>query len=257
LLCPRGFYNLPYDESQAAVMKRFSFSIALALAALGALPFATQAQESGVENNFQDPLAVRQVAEDYLRDRLASLPGNPSIKMDDPRTEHLPACDDLTASMPGGTRPRSRMSVGVRCSAPRPWSVYVQATISMPGQYYVTTRPLNPGEVITADVLAPRDGDLLNLPPGAVTDAQTVIGMSASYRIPSGQPIKQASLRSPGTVQRGQTVRVNAHGQGFSVSTEGQALANAAPGSMVQVRTSSGQIISGIVQSSGSVEVPL
>jgi flagella basal body P-ring formation protein FlgA len=257
LLCSRGFYNFTYDESQAAAMMRFYLSAVLALAAVGALPAAAQAQESGAVADFQDPAAVGQVAEDYLRDRLASLPGNPSIKMDDARTDRLPACDNLTAFMPANTRPRSRMSVGVRCSAPRPWSLYVQATISMPGQYYVTTRPLNAGEVITAAVLEPRDGDLLNLPPGAVTDPQSVIGMSAAYRISSGQPIKQASLRSPGTVQRGQMVRVNAHGQGFTVSTEGHAMENAAPGSTVQVRTASGQIISGIVQSTGSVEVPL
>lgn len=238
-------------------MKRVSISIVLALAAAGALPLSAHAQESSAPLSFQDPAAVDQVAEDFLRQNLADLPGNPTIKMDEARTERLPACDDLTAFMSGNGRARSRMSVGVRCTAPRPWSVYVQATISMPGQYYVTTRPLNAGEPITAAVLAPRDGDLLSLPPGAVTDPQTVIGMTAAYRIPGGQPIKQSSLRSPGAVQRGQTVRLNAHGPGFTVSSEGQAMANAAPGSTVQVRTPSGQIVSGIVQASGSVEVPL
>jgi len=227
------------------------------LAVVTALPLAASAQEAAPPFTPQDPGAVISVADDYLRQQLASISSNPTIKFDEIHTERLQACDDLSAFMSAGARPRSRMSVGVRCAAPRPWSVYVQASISAPGQYYVAARTINAGEPITPDALAPRDGDLVNLPPGAVTDGQSIIGMTASYRIASGQAIKLASLRSPGTIQRGQTVRVNAHGRGFSVSTEGVAMESAAPGSTVQVRTSSGQIVSGIVQRTGNVEVPL
>ncbi|ALM83198.1 flagellar basal body P-ring formation chaperone FlgA [Bordetella sp. N] len=244
-------------------MPRFSFprfavcSLLATLTAWAALPFAASAQEAAPAFTPQDPTAVVNVAEDYLRQQLASISANPTLKFDEVRTDRLQACDDLSAFMSAGARPRPRMSVGVRCAAPKPWSVYVQATVSAPAQYYVAARTINAGEPITPDALAPRDGDLVNLPPGAVTDGQSIIGMSASYRIASGQAIKLASLRSPGTIQRGQTVRVNAHGRGFSVSTEGVAMESAAPGSNVQVRTASGQIVSGIVQRTGSVEVPL
>lgn len=227
------------------------------LAALTALPLAVSAQEAVPPMTPQDPAAVISVADDYLRQQLASISPNPTIKFDEVRTDKLQACDDLSAFMSAGARPRARMSVGVRCAAPRPWSVYVQASISAPGQYFVAARVINAGEPITPDAMAPRDGDLVNLPPGAVTDGQSIIGMTASYRIASGQPIKLASLRSPGAIQRGQSVRVNAHGRGFSVSTEGVAMESAAPGSTVQVRTASGQVVSGIVQRTGSVEVPL
>jgi len=227
------------------------------LAALTALPLAVSAQEATPPVAPQDPAAVISVADDYLRQQLASISSNPTIKFDEIHTERLQACDDLSAFMSAGARPRARMSVGVRCAAPRPWSVYVQASVSAPGQYFVAARIINAGEPITPDALVPRDGDLVNLPPGAVTDGQSIIGMTASYRIATGQPVKLASLRSPGAIQRGQSVRVNAHGRGFSVSTEGVAMESAAPGSTVQVRTASGQVVSGIVQRTGSVEVPL
>ncbi|OWT79954.1 MULTISPECIES: flagellar basal body P-ring formation chaperone FlgA [unclassified Achromobacter] len=227
------------------------------LAALTALPLAVSAQEATQPMAPQDPAAVISVADDYLRQQLASISTNPTIKFDEIHTERLQTCDDLSAFMSAGARPRARMSVGVRCAAPRPWSVYVQASVSAPGQYFVAARNINAGEPITPDALVPRDGDLVNLPPGAVTDGQSIIGMTASYRIATGQPIKLASLRSPGAIQRGQSVRVNAHGRGFSVSTEGVAMESAAPGSTVQVRTASGQVVSGIVQRTGSVEVPL
>jgi len=52
-------------------------------------------------------------------------------------------------------------------------------------------------------------------------------------------------------------VRITARGAGFVISSEGQALDDAAPGAMVQVRTTSGQIVSGVVRSAGMVEVQL
>ncbi|MFC4274287.1 flagellar basal body P-ring formation chaperone FlgA [Achromobacter aloeverae] len=240
-------------------MSRFfsRFVIRLVLAASTALPLAVSAQQAATAVQPQDPAAVLSVADDYLRQQLASISPNPTIKFDEIHTDRLQACDDLAAFMSAGARPRSRMSVGVRCAAPKPWSIYVQASISVPGQYVVAARTINAGEPITPDAMAPRDGDLVNLPPGAVTDAQSIVGMTASYRIASGQPIKLTSLRSIGTIQRGQTVRINAHGRGFTVSSEGVAMESAAPGSTVQVRTPSGQIVSGIVQRTGSVEVPL
>ena len=54
--------------------------------------------------------------------------------------------------------------------------------------------------------------------------------MTAAYRITAGQPIKGAALRNAQSVVRGSNVRINAVGKGFMVSSEGQALDNAAPG---------------------------
>jgi len=56
-------------------------------------------------------------------------------------------------------------------------------------------------------------------------------------------------------VQHGQSVKTVTHGAGFSVSSEGKALGNAADGQVVQVRTPSGQTVSGIARSGGIVEI--
>jgi flagella basal body P-ring formation protein FlgA len=113
------------------------------------------------------------------------------------------------------------------------------------------------GQALTPDDLSPRDGDLVSLPPGAITDPQTVVGMSAAYRINAGQPVRGSSLRNAQSVMRGANVRINARGNGFVVSSEGQALDNAAPGATVQVRTASGQVVSGVVRNAGLVEIQL
>ena len=123
----------------------------------------------------------------------------------------------------------------------------------MPGQYYVASRTIAAGQALTPADLAPRDATWSPCP-GAITDPDTVAGMTAAYRITAGQPIKGAALRNAQSV-RGSNVRINAVGKGFMVSSEGQALDNAAPGATVQVRMPSGQVVSGVVRNAGLVEM--
>lgn len=214
---------------------------------------AAQGQEAAT----QAPEAIVLAAQTYLLDQLAGLPGQPSIAIDPPRAERLAPCDVMSPFMPSGMKLRSRMTVGVRCNAPKPWTAYVQATVSVPGYYYVASRMITAGQALTPDDLAPRDGDLVSLPPGAITDPQTVVGMTAAHRINAGQPVRGSSLRNAQSVVRGANVRINARGNGFVVSSEGQALDNAAPGATVQVRTPGGQVVSGVVRNAGLVEIQL
>ncbi|WP_333903476.1 flagellar basal body P-ring formation chaperone FlgA [Achromobacter insolitus] len=214
---------------------------------------AAQGQEAAT----QAPEAIALAAQTYLLDQLAGLPGQPSIAIDPPRVERLAPCDAMSPFMPSGMKLRSRMTVGVRCNAPRSWTTYVQATVSVPGYYYVATRMIAAGQALTPDDLTPRDGDLVALPPGAVTDPQMVVGMTAAHRINAGQPVRGSSLRNAQSVVRGANVRINARGNGFVVSSEGQALENAAPGATVQVRTAGGQVVSGVVRNASLVEIQL
>lgn len=223
--------------------------IALALASAG----TAQAQDAAS----QAPEAIAVAAQSYLLDQLAGLPGQPAVSIDPPRAERLAPCDAMSPFMPSGMKLRSRMTVGVRCNAPKPWTTYVQATVSVPGYYYVASRMISAGQALTPDDLSPRDGDLVSLPPGAITDPQAVVGMTAAFRINAGQPVRGSSLRNAQSVVRGSNVRINARGNGFVVSSEGQALDNAAPGAMVQVRTASGQVVSGVVRNAGLVEIQL
>ncbi|SEK12855.1 MULTISPECIES: flagellar basal body P-ring formation chaperone FlgA [unclassified Achromobacter] len=229
-----------------------------ARACLAALLLATaaaaQAQDASAA---QAPEAVVIAAQTYLQEQLASLPGEAAIAIDPPRTDRLTPCETLSPFLPSGMRLRSRMTVGVRCNAPKPWTAYVQATVSVSGHYYVASRLIAKGQALTPADLDAREGDLITLPPGAITDPQAVAGMTAAFRINAGQPIRSSSLRNAQSVMRGTNVRINARGNGFMVSSEGEALDNAAPGAVVQVRTAGGQVVSGIVRNATLVEVQL
>ncbi|AUL47383.1 flagella basal body P-ring formation protein FlgA [Bordetella trematum] len=205
----------------------------------------------------QSPEAVAQAAEALLAGELAALSPEASIAIEAARVDRLPACHQPQAFLPANARLRPRMSVGVRCTAPQSWSTYVQATLSAPGQYYVASRALAPGMTLGPDDMQARDGDLLTLPSGALTDPTRILGMQTRQRVGAGQTLREQALRSPHTVLRGQSVRLVARGQGFTVTSEGQALHDAEPGAMLQVRTVSGQVINGQVQAAGEVEVAL
>src|SRR3546814_3068201 len=82
-----------------------------------------------------------------------------------------------------------------------------------------------------------------------------LVGYIASQRISAGTPIKSRALRDPDSIQRGQAVRTEARGTGFVATGEGQALQSGAPGTQIQVRSSSGQIVSGTVLNATTVLV--
>lgn len=205
----------------------------------------------------QDPAALSAAAEDYLRTQLASIPGRITITMDPVRTERLTACTSLSPFISMPLRLRPRMSIGVRCGGPQVWTTYLQATVSIAGQYYVAARPIASGRVIQPEDLAPRDADLVTLPADVVIDPAQAVGMRTNSRLAVGQTVRAINLRSAQTIEKGQNVRIVVSGKGFTATSEGEALDNAGPGDRLQVRTPSGQIVSGVVRKTGLVEILL
>jgi flagella basal body P-ring formation protein FlgA len=93
------------------------------------------------------------------------------------------------------------------------------------------------------------------MPDGILTDADQIVGKVAATNLPAGQPIRPQMLRAPYVIVRGQTVNLVVQGRGFSIRSEGQALANAAEGQVIQVRNKSGRILSGLARANSIVEI--
>lgn len=211
------------------------------------------AQNGGLR---QDPAVLRQVAEQFLHAQSRGLPGHVSISVSkpDPRLD-LAACAAPQAFMPTGSRVWGKTTVGIRCLVPTPWTVYIQAKITVVADYIVAATPLAQGQIVSASDLATMQGDLTALPTGIITDAAQAIGRTATLSLQAGTALRQDSLRSPLAVQQGQTVRLVSVGPGFQVSSEGQALTSAGEGQLVQARTQAGQMIRGIAKSGGVIAV--
>ncbi|MBJ9623334.1 flagellar basal body P-ring formation chaperone FlgA [Burkholderia multivorans] len=226
-------------------------------AAATAAPASPPPTQSAGAPAQQDPDTIRRAALTFLQQQIAGLPGKTSATVAPAFPRGLAACTTLEPFLPTGARLWGRTTVGVRCAGERPWTVYLQAKVTVHATYYVAARQIAPGEPLSAADLVARDGDLTVLPLAVITDPAQAIGATSLARIAAGLPLRQDMLKSAASVSAGQTVRVVAAGPGFTISAEGSALANAAPGQSVRVRMAAGQIVTAIVKDAGTVEIPL
>lgn len=221
------------------------------------LPPALAATGSANPQTTQDGDSIRAAALVFLTQQAAGLPGKADITVTPVFPRGLAPCTTLEPFMPAGARLWGRTTVGVRCSGDRPWTLYLQARVSLQATYYLAARAIAPGEVLTAADLIPRDGDLTAMPQAIVTDPSQAVGAVTLSRIVAGLPLRTDMLRGAGSIAIGQSVRVVTDGAGFSISAEGSAMNNAVPGQQVRVKTAGGQIISGIAKDGSTVEVRL
>ena len=204
----------------------------------------------------QDLTVLKTVAEQFLQKEGAGLPGEVKVEVRalDARMQLAP-CPAPEAFLQPGAKVWGNTTVGLRCTAPTAWKVYLQAKVSVMGDYVAAGVPLAQGQPIEQSQLVMLKGDLAALPSGVVTDMAQAVGRSSKVSLPSGAPLRLDGLKSQPVVQSGQAVRVVSSGPGFKVSAEGRAIGTAAEGQVVQVRTPAGAIISGIAQAGGLVEV--
>lgn len=204
----------------------------------------------------QDPAPVKRAVENFLQTQTKGLPGQASFSVGaiDPNNQLAP-CPSLAVAMPPGARPWGRTQVVVRCQAESGWSLFVPVHIKVSGDYFVTARALATGQVLQEGDLMRQSGDLTEQPAGVVTDAAQAVGRTLAVSLPAGRPLRSDMLRQAVVIQQNQSVKVIARGAGFTVANEGRALTKAAEGQVVQVRLAGGQVVSGVAQPDGSVEV--
>ncbi len=204
----------------------------------------------------QDLGALQKIAEQFMKVQTTGLSGTINITVEpvDNRL-NLAACTTPQAFMPNGGRLWGRTTIGIKCIAPSPWTVYVRATVQVIAEYVVTSAPLAQGQVIGPNDITTVKGDLSNLPNGIITEASQAVGRTANISLALGAPIRQDALRSNRVVQQGQAVRVVSTGPGFQITTEARALTNGSEGQMVQAKTPAGQVVSGIAKAGGILEI--
>jgi len=204
----------------------------------------------------QDIGVIRKTVDGFVRQNTAELPGQVTLTVGaiDPRLQ-LPSCDTPEAFLPVGSRLWGNTTIGVRCQTATQWTIYVPVSVRIMAQTAVATRPLSAGQTVSQADVAMQSSDLSQLPPGVIMDPALAIGKTVIYSAATGQAFRHDMLRAPQVIQQGQTVKLMAKGNGFQVTSEGKALANATLGQVVSVRTQSGQVISGIAKQNGVVEV--
>jgi len=230
----------------------FSRTLIALLAAFATLWAAAAPAQTAL----QSAAGIQQAVDQFVRQQTAGMPGKTTYTIGaiDPRLA-LPGCTALDVFVPTGARLWGQTNLGVRCGGPNQWTIYVSVDVRVSGNYLAASRALAPGQVLSAADLVNQSGDLTLLPQGVLASAETAIGKITAVSIAAGQPLRHDLLKAPLAIQQGQSVKLLSGGNGFRVSAEGKALNNAQDGQLAQVRTGSGQTVSGIARTGGTVEV--
>lgn len=220
----------------------------------------------------QGPAASEPAIESALADRVRELIGS-SIQLPaassgsvrvaieigklDPRLRLAP-CRRIEPQLPqlGSLWGRSR--IGLRCiEGDKPWQVWLPVVVHVFAPALAPTRALAAGTVLAADHLQSTEVDWAAEARAPLTRADEVIGRTLGRSLQAGQAVRSGDLRQRQWFAVGDTVRLRARGDGFTVSGEGQALGPGVEGQSVRVRTESGRVLSGVPVSDHQVEVSL
>lgn len=215
-----------------------------------AFPAAANARE------LQSLPAIQQVVEAFVREKTAGLPGEYTVLASrvDPRLK-LAKCSQLQPYLPSGSRLWGNSSVGVRCQGPEIWSLYVPVQIKVSNHVLVAVRPITSGQQVQAGDVELQLRDITRFAGSALTSLDQVAGRHVVAPVSNGTVLRAEMLRAANIIRQGQTVQISAKGNGFTVTSDGQAMGNASIGQVVTVKTRSGQLIKGVARGEGLVEV--
>lgn len=174
----------------------------------------------------------------------------------------LPACpQSLKASAPNAAN-RGAWSVSVLCElgagAGPLWSIYVPVRVADIRPVVVLTRPLAPGQAITADAVALESRDIATLSFGYLSDPSALVGQSLRRPIPPGSALTPDVVAAQKVIKRGAVVTIIGRAGSLEVRAQGKALADGGGGERIAVENlSSHRIVEGVIRDGGVVEVSL
>lgn len=188
-------------------------------------------------------------------------PGSPRVEVVvgqlDPRL-HLAPCQRIEPYLPAGVRLWGKSRIGLRCAQGAvAWNVYLPVTVKVFGRALVVPAGAAAGSTLVPADLVEEEVDLAEDATPAVTDSKLAVGRVLAQALKPGQTVRQGQLKVRQWFAAGETVRVVALGDGFSLESEGQALGNGLEGQAVRVRTENGRVVTGMPTGERRLEVSL
>ena len=165
-----------------------------------------------------------------------------------------PSCEQPSFSVTGTTKLWGNVNVLARCPGEKR---YLQVAVQATGNYVVAAVPIARGSMLHASSVTLKRGRLDQLPPRTMLDINQAQDAVSLRDVAPGQPIQLSMLRQAWRVKAGQQGMGVANGDGFQINSEGKALNNAAVAQNARVRMSSGQVVSGTVDSDGNILINL
>ena len=241
-----------------SLLCKLAGAVAVATTGIALVGAATSARADGAAPVLDASLleSVRSMALDK-----AAQPGAPRVEIVigqlDPRLRLAP-CQRVEPYLPPGMRLWGKSRIGLRCAeGPTPWNVYLPITVKIYGRALVVPAGANAGSLLTPADLAEAEVDLAEDFTAAVVDPQLAVGRVLALNLKPGQTLRAGHLKARQWFAAGETVKVVASGDGFTLESEAQALSNGLDGQPARVRTENGRVLTGVAAGERRVEVNL
>ena len=213
--------------------------------------------------NTQDLAAVEHVVVDFIKQQH---PPDTTLNVELQRLDQrlkLSACEkDLMVSWSPGSKEIGRTTVSVGCTAPKPWRIFVRASVEKESLTWVLNAAVRKGEVLTKQlvsqqsVMLGKDGHF-GLPLGVpITDIEPWIGHVFVRAVQAGRIIGDHSLKLPNLVTKGDPVSIIYKSSQLAIRAKGVALESGALQQKISVKNSvSNKIIDAIVIGRSNVSI--
>jgi flagella basal body P-ring formation protein FlgA len=210
--------------------------------------------------NTQSLDSIQAAAESFVRNKLSASAAKHYISAStlDPRLR-LRACDlPLEAFSSNTASIGARTTIGVRCTATAPWTLYVSVAVEVEVPVLVLRRALARRARISHTDVEPQ---LRRMPGSAtnfVSDVASLQGHSLRRALPAGAALTIDVLAPDILVKRGQQVTLIASIGGIEIRAQGQALTEGGAADRVRVQNvASNKVVEGVVESDSVVRVGL
>lgn len=190
-----------------------------------------------------DSKAILSRADQFLLKHVAELEG---FYDDATRIEfHISPLDSRLAMAdcpkPLDAKLKSQNTIGninlkISCPEGRPWSLYVQAKVSLYRSVVTSVMPIAKGTIINDGHLEMREVDTSKLNGSYFISFDEVINMQASRNLRADKVIVAYHLSLPIVIKKGDAVLMTAQGKGLLVKIPGQALMDGRKGQQISVR---------------------
>lgn len=162
----------------------------------------------------------------------------------------------LETFSPSNTLSAGKATVEVKCSAPKPWKLYVTANISLEVPVVVARHDLSRGTAIGANDVQLLTQDTNHLLRGHFESLSQVVGRTLKRNLRRNQVVTPSLLVVQKTISRGQTVTILAGRSGIEVRMKGKALGNGNPGDLIRVQNlASKKKLEARIMSAGMVRI--
>ena len=192
--------------------------------------------------------ALKQASQTATPEELEIVPGDL-----DPRLRLAQCRNELIAFSPPGSRLLGNTTVGVKCTAPKAWSIYIPMRVSLFQEAVIVKQSVRRGETITATDIQVEKVDVSLLRGIPFKDADLLIGSKAKNTLNAGTIINSDNVC---VVCKGDSVSITASNSAIAVIMSGVALTDGSIGERIRVQNSaSKRIVEAKVVNEDTVEV--